>query len=156
MNEILGSGLITAGLVDLDGSFLIQLVVFGIFFVVLNMLVVKPMIAAHDARYAKMEGARKEAQSTDLRAARARAEYEENLDKVRQEALETRDAIRAEAQQAQRTALNAAQTSAEAEEESANQARHTKREAAFADASKEAQVLADAIVERLIGKGGRS
>ena len=115
MNEILGSGLITAGLVDLDGSFLIQLVVFGIFFVVLNMLVVKPMIAAHDARYAKMEGARKEAQSTDLRAARARAEYEENLDKVRQEALETRDAIRAEAQQAQRTALNAAQTSAEAD-----------------------------------------
>ena len=72
MNEILGSGLLTAGLVDLDGSLLIQLIVFGIFFLVLNMLVVKPMIAAHDARYEKMEGARKEAQSTDLRAARAR------------------------------------------------------------------------------------
>ena len=156
MNEILGSGLISAGLVDLDGSLLIQLIVFGIFFIVLNMLVVKPMIAAHDARYEKMEGARKEAQSTDLRAARARAEYEENLDKVRQEALASRDSIRAEAQKIQRTALSDAQASAAAEEEAAGKDRVDKREAAFANASKEAQVLADAIVERLIGKGGRS
>jgi hypothetical protein len=80
MNEIFGSGLLNAGLVDLDGSLLIQLVVFGIFFIVLNILVVKPMIAAHDARYEKMEGARKEAQTMDLQAARARAEYETNLD----------------------------------------------------------------------------
>ena len=156
MNEILGSGLITAGLVDLDGSFLIQLIVFGIFFIVLNLLVVKPMIAAHDARYEKMEGARKEAQSTDLRAARARAEYEENLDKERQKALAARDAIRTEAQKNQRDALSAAQATAADEEEAANKVRTTNREAAFAEAGKEAQVLADAIVERLIGKGGRS
>ena len=156
MNEILGSGLLNAGLVDLDGSLLIQLIVFGIFFLVLNMLVVKPMIAAHDARYEKMEGARKEAQSTDLRAARARAEYEENLDKVRQEALASRDAIRAEAQTTQRAALSEAQTSAAAEEAAAGEARVSDRKAAYAEASKEAQVLADAIVERLIGKGGRS
>ena len=82
MNEILGSGLITAGLVDLDGSFLIQLIVFGIFFIFLNVLVVKPMIAAHDARYSRMEGARKEAETTELQAARARAEYEESLDLI--------------------------------------------------------------------------
>jgi F0F1-type ATP synthase membrane subunit b/b' len=156
MNEIFGSGLLNAGLVDLDGSLLIQLVVFGIFFMVLNILVVKPMIAAHDARYEKMEGARKEAQSTDLKAARARAEYESNLDKVRQEAVATREAIRTDAQKAQRDAISDAQAEATTQESSAQDARTATREAAFADATKEAQILADAIVDRLIGKGGRA
>jgi F-type H+-transporting ATPase subunit b len=156
MNEIFGSGLLNAGLVDLDGSLLIQLVVFGIFFIVLNILVVKPMIAAHDARYEKMEGARKEAQTMDLQAARARAEYETNLDQIRQGAVATRDAIRSDAQKNQRDTISAAQAEATNEASGAQEARTVSREAAFADATNEARMLADAIVEKLIGKGGSS
>ena len=156
MTEIFGSSLMMAGLIDLDGSFLVQLTVFGIFALALNFLVLKPMIAAHDARYAKMEGARVDADAMDLRAARARSEYDENITRIRQDAVSIRDGAKNEAQDRQREALATAQSSASSDEAASNEALKKELDDARVKASAEAETLADAIVSRLLGEGGRS
>lgn len=156
MSEIFGSTLMMAGLIDLDGSLLVQLTVFGIFAIALNFLVIKPMIAAHDARYVKMEGARKDAEAMDLRAARTRSEYDENITRIRQDAVSIRDGARNEALARQREALTAAQSSASSDEAASSEALKKELEAARVETAVEAETLADAIVARLLAKGGRS
>ncbi len=86
-----------AGLVDLDGTFLVQLGIFLVFFLVLRALVVKPMVKAQEARYSRMEGARQQAESMDLRAAEAFTSYDKRMDEARKSAVTIREDLKREA-----------------------------------------------------------
>ena len=86
--------LLMAGLVDLDGTFVVQLGIFVIFAVFLNFLVVRPLMQAQQGRYDRMEGARNESEVLNLRAADAEATYEKSISEARVEAVALRDAAK--------------------------------------------------------------
>lgn len=89
--------ILSAGMVDIDLSALVMLVLFLVFAVLLHMLVLKPLIAAQESRHASMGGAREGASESELRAAELRLEYEARLTKARQDAVLVREQLKNEA-----------------------------------------------------------
>ena len=83
MLQPLQEQIVQAGLVDLDGSYVVQLAIFLVFGLILNLLVVKPLGRLQELRYARMEGARVDAEKMDLRAAEASASYQRQIDDAR-------------------------------------------------------------------------
>ncbi|MCC6528070.1 MAG: ATP synthase F0 subunit B [Polyangiaceae bacterium] len=90
--------ILSAGMVDVDKSLLFMLVLFLVFALLLHKLVLKPLIAAQEKRFASMGGAREGASESELRAAERRLEYESALTKARQEAVLVRDQIKQDAE----------------------------------------------------------
>jgi len=89
---------LSAGMVDVDMSLLIMLVLFLVFAFLLHTLVLKPLIAAQEKRFESMGGAREGASEAELKAAERRLEYESRLTKTRQDAVVVRDQIKQEAE----------------------------------------------------------
>jgi F0F1-type ATP synthase membrane subunit b/b' len=79
MLEFIQEPMIRAGLVDLDATFLVQLVLFIVFAAILNAKIVQPLIRTHEARHVRMAGARVEAERMDLRASEAHTAYQTRL-----------------------------------------------------------------------------
>jgi len=90
--------ILTAGMVDIDLSAVVMLVMFLVFAVLLHVLVLKPLIASQEQRHRSMGGAREGASEAELKAAELRLEYESRLTKARQDAVAVRDQLKAEAQ----------------------------------------------------------
>lgn len=157
MLESIDQSLLQAGLVDLDGTFLFQLALFLLFFVLLNAIVIKPMSKVYDKRYERMEGARKEAEAMDLKAGEALEVYDDKLAVARKAAVGGRDEIKAAADAERRETLAAARAEASKRAEAAAAERQAAQTAALAQADKEAEALAEAIAARLLGgAGGKS
>lgn len=89
---------LSAGMVDVDLSLLIMLVLFLVFAFLLHSLVLKPLIVAQEKRFASMGGAREGASEAELKAAERRLDYESRLTKARQDAVVVRDQIKHEAE----------------------------------------------------------
>ncbi len=105
--------LMLAGLVDLDGTFFIQLGIFILFWMVLQVTVVKPLAKHQDNRYAHLEGARKDAEAMDRRAVESWERYQSELDAARNEAVEVRDLLRQAATEASADMLVTVRTEAD-------------------------------------------
>ena len=86
--------LVLAGLVDLDGTFFIQLGIFILFWMILQVTVVKPIAKHQENRYAHLEGARNDAEAMDRRAVASWERYNAELDAARLDAVEVRDDLR--------------------------------------------------------------
>jgi len=142
------------GPVDIDGTILVQLGIFVVFAVLLNLLVIKPLMAAQQTRYSRMEGARKDATSMDQRTADASSDYEAKITAARQSAVSIRDEIRSEAEsKALEMVTSVRQTTQEtlsgelaALRDSADQTR--------SGLEAEAESIATQIAERLLSDGG--
>lgn len=92
--------------IDLDPTFLIQI---GIFFTtlwVLQKLVFKPLLALFDAREAGIEGARHQAHLLRQEADDKADVYDEQLRKIRLQAGEERDRLRADGLRLERNLLD--------------------------------------------------
>ena len=142
---------VIAGIVDVDASFVFQLGLFLLFFLLMNFLVIRPMLRAHQLRFSRMEGARQDAEAMDLRAARAHAEYEEKITSTRQDAVSERDTIRDKANESRRVAVDEVRKEIADAMAKAQDARSTSLDSALAEVDAQANTLADAIVARLIG-----
>lgn len=90
----LSDQLVLAGLVDLDGTFFIQLGIFIVFWLFLQAIVVKPLTRTQQNRYAHLEGARENAESMDRRAVESWERYNGELTAARNEAVAVRDQLR--------------------------------------------------------------
>ncbi len=112
--QIVKQEVLSAGMVDFDLSLLFMLGLFLVFAVLLHFIVLKPLIAAQEARYKGMGGAREDASAFELRAAEKRLSYEQRLGKARQDAVVIRDAIKNEATTAAQGQTAAAQRDSEA------------------------------------------
>ena len=99
--------ILQAGLVDLDGSYLVQLAIFMVFALILNFLVVRPLGRLQELRYARMDGARVEAEKMDLRAAEANASYQGQITEARTAAVSLRETARDTATSETQTKLDA-------------------------------------------------
>lgn len=85
-------------MIDLDGTFFVQIGIFFVAFLVLRSLVFKPVMALFDAREQAIDGARQAARDMEQEAEGSRAKLEGELKSVRQAANEERENVRGEAQ----------------------------------------------------------
>ena len=156
MLQPLQEHVLQAGLVDLDGSFLVQLGIFLVFWMILNAFVVKPLGRLQELRYARMDGARIEAEKMDLRAAEANASYKGQIDEARSAAVSLREDARNRATEEAQIAVTAVRAEAEKNlaagravlEESATKGRE--------EVAAEVEVLANFIADQLLDSDGKA
>lgn len=140
-----------AGMVDVDLSLVFMLGLFLVFAVLLHFIVMKPIIAAQEARHKGMGGAREDASAFELRAAETRIAYEARLAKARQDAVVIRDAIKKDA-----TAAALDETTAIQRETDARIAAAKGELAKFADKARvemkaQSEALATELAAKLLG-----
>jgi len=105
--NVLSTALLSEGsIIDLDGTIWIQLLLFGIAFLVLRPLVFRPMIALFEARENAIEGSKLEALRLQDEAAAESEEFDEEMRRIRLQAGEERDRLRAEGKRLERTVLD--------------------------------------------------
>ncbi len=97
-----GAGLLAAGVapqainVDVDLTFLVQVVLFVALMLVLKPLLFDPMLRLFEERERRIEGAKLQARKIDDKSASALGKYETEMAKARTAASAERDKIRAE------------------------------------------------------------
>jgi F-type H+-transporting ATPase subunit b len=155
MLQPLQEHILQAGLVDLDGSYLVQLAIFVVFALILNLLVVKPLGKLQELRYARMEGARIEAQKMDLRAADASASYRSRIGDARAEAVGLREAARDQATTEANSRVSAVRDEATRHLEAGREVLDQSAERGRADLEQEVEKLAAYIADRLLDAEGK-
>lgn len=105
---------LSAGMVDFDLSLVFMLGLFVVFAVLLHFIVLKPLIAAQEARHKGMGGAREDASAFELKAAETQNAYEARLSKARQDAVVIREAIKKDAGEQAHATIAAAQSETDA------------------------------------------
>jgi len=105
LSAFLGALLSGGSIIDLDGTVFVQLAMFFVAFVVLYVLVFKPMVALLDARDLAIEGAKDEAKHLDAEVLEKQASFEAELKRVQGTAGEERERLRAEGQELERKLL---------------------------------------------------
>jgi len=105
LSAFLGVLLSGGSIIDLDGTVFVQLAMFFVAFVVLYVLVFKPMVALLDARDLAIEGAKDEAKHLDAEVLEKQASFEAELKRVQGTAGEERERLRAEGQELERKLL---------------------------------------------------
>ncbi|UJR81922.1 ATP synthase subunit b [Sandaracinus amylolyticus] len=139
-------------MIDLDGSLLIQLLIFFVAFELLRRLVFRPMIALFDAREAAIDGAKREARSLETEAEEKLKAFESEMKKVRAEAAADRDSIRQDAQRLERELLAKARVEADGMLGDATAKMQSDATAIRADMKKTVPALAGQIAEKLLGR----
>ena len=82
--------------VDVDFSFLVQLLLFGAFIVFLKPIVFDPMLRLFEERERRTEGVRHRAREMDAKAAAFFQKYETAMEAVRRDAAKDRERLRAD------------------------------------------------------------
>jgi F-type H+-transporting ATPase subunit b len=106
MNVLFTALLSEGSIIDLDGTIWIQLVLFGIAFFILRPLVFRPMVALFEARENAIEGSKLEALRLQDEAAAESEEFDEEMRRLRLQAGEERDRLRAEGKHLERAVLD--------------------------------------------------
>jgi F-type H+-transporting ATPase subunit b len=105
MNVLFTALLSEGSIIDLDGTIWIQLGLFGIAFFVFRPLIFRPMIALFEARENAIEGAKLDALRLQDEASAESEEFEVEMRRLRLQAGEERDRLRAEGKRLERTLL---------------------------------------------------
>lgn len=82
--------------VDIDLTFVAQIVLFSTFIVILKPLLFDPLLRVFEERERRTEGAKLEAREMDEKAGELLLRYEAEIDKIRREAGVEREKLRAE------------------------------------------------------------
>jgi F0F1-type ATP synthase membrane subunit b/b' len=147
--------ILQAGTVDLDGSYLVQLAIFMVFAVILNFLVVKPLGRLQELRYARMAGARIEAEKMDLRSAEARNSYQGSITDARNTAVGIRETARDAATATVRNSVEAVKGEATKSLEAGRAVLGQSAEKSRSQLEQEVESLATLITNELLNtKGG--
>jgi len=147
--------ILQAGQVDLDGSYLVQLAIFMVFAVILNFLVVKPLGRLQEMRYARMAGARIEAEKMDLRAAEARNSYQGSITEARTAAVNLRESARDAATASVRTSVDAVKEESAKSLEAGRAVLSESADKSREQLEQEVEALATLIADELLStKGG--
>jgi F-type H+-transporting ATPase subunit b len=104
--HVLFTALLSEGsIIDLDGTIWIQLGLFAVAFLVFRPLIFRPMIALFEAREAAIEGSKLEALRLQDEASAESEEFDVEMRRLRLQAGEERDRLRAEGKRLERTVL---------------------------------------------------
>ena len=103
----LSSALLAGGsIIDLDGTFFVQLAIFAIAFITLRSLVFGPMLLLFEAREEAIEGAKAEAKQLQAGAEEAGHSFDEKMREVRLKAGQEREQLRTEGMRLEQTVLD--------------------------------------------------
>jgi F-type H+-transporting ATPase subunit b len=138
--------------IDLDGTFLIQLSLFAVAFVVLRTLVFRPMMALFDARERAIEGAQKEARSLESEGEEKVRTFEDQMRRAKVTAAEEKERLRVEGVQLERSILE--QVRGETHQMLRDADDQLRREAANVrlEMRTKAPILAKEIAQKLLGR----
>ncbi len=142
----------SGSLIDLDGTFFVQLIIFGLAYVVLRTFVFKPIMATLDAREEAIEGARRDARTYEQEALDKEAEFDQELRRVRLAAGDDREQLRAEAKELETTLLEKVRSETQSMLDEADEkltAEYNRARKAIEDETPE---LARSIASQLLGR----
>lgn len=106
MNVLLTALLSEGSIIDLDGTIWIQLGLFAVAFLIFRPLIFRPMVALFEAREHAIEGSKLEALRLQDEAAAEDQEFDVEMRRLRLQAGEERDRLRAEGKRLERTVLD--------------------------------------------------
>ncbi|MBL8623925.1 MAG: hypothetical protein JNK64_21640 [Myxococcales bacterium] len=139
-------------LIDIDGTVIIQFVLFVVMFFAANKLLFQPYLKLRAKRIAGIDGARAEAERMSAEADGKLADYEGKLAAARAKAAAEQRKIRAEAAAHEREVSDKARTAATAAMETASATVKRETEAARAELVPQAQLIARRMAKQLLGR----
>lgn len=105
--HVLFTALLSEGsIIDLDGTIWVQLGLFAVAFLLFRPLIFRPMVALFEAREKAIEGSKLEALRLQDEAAAGTEEFDAEMRRLRLQAGEERDRLRAEGQRLERAVLD--------------------------------------------------
>ncbi|MCB9632092.1 MAG: ATP synthase F0 subunit B [Sandaracinus sp.] len=147
------SALLSEGsIIDLDGTFFLQLVIFWIAYFILKATVFKPILAVLDAREETIEGSKREAKEVEHEAKAKQKEFEDQLATVRTRGNEEREKLRAEAKHLESTLLDKVRQETQTELREAEETLATEGRKARKDIETQTPVLAREIASKLLAR----
>ncbi len=139
-------------LIDLDGTVLIQFALFLVMYLITNKMLFQPYLALRERRRAGIEGARAEAERMTAEADSKLADYEKQLAVARAKGNEEGRKLRGEAIAHERDVTEKARTAAQKAIEEAGAKMRTEVEDARTKLMPEANVLAQKMASKLLGR----
>jgi F-type H+-transporting ATPase subunit b len=106
MNVLFTALLSEGSIIDLDGTIWIQLGLFTVAFLVFRPLIFRPMVALFEAREQAIEGSKLEALRLQDEASAESEEFDVEMRRLRLQAGEERDRLRAEGKRLERTVMD--------------------------------------------------
>ena len=152
MNVLFTALLSEGSIIDLDGTIWIQLALFGIAFFLLRPLVFRPMIALFEARENAIEGSKLEALRLQDEAAAEGEEFEEEMRRIRLQAGEERDRLRAEGKRLERAVLERVREETDKQLGAADKQLATEASKLRAELTGSVPVLARQIASKLLSR----
>ncbi len=139
-------------LIDVDGTVVVQFVLFLVMYVVANKMLFQPYLALRERRRAGIEGARAEAERMTAEADAKLADYEKRLASARAKGNEEGRKLRGEASAHERDVTEKARTSAQKAIDEASTKMRAEVEEARGKLMPEANVLAQKMASKLLGR----
>ncbi|HEY4104043.1 MAG TPA: ATP synthase F0 subunit B [Polyangiaceae bacterium] len=138
---------------DFDRTVLVQIIIFTLLMVVLKPLLFDPVLKVFSLREERTEGARATARELQEKAGELLQRYEKELERVHQVAAEERETLRAETTKLEAQILNEAREVTTRIVEEGRKKIETEVNAIRFDLGKEAERVAQLIVDRVSGQG---
>lgn len=138
--------------VDLDLTFVVQLVLFVGLTLVLKPVLFDPMLELFEEREKRIDGAKVQARHIDEKSATALAKYEAEMAKARAAANAEREKIRAAALKREQEILAEVRASTGKMIEDGKRAAHAEAERVRAALSSEASTMARELASRVLGR----
>jgi F-type H+-transporting ATPase subunit b len=152
----LGALLLGGAIIDLDGTFFLQAVIFGLLYVFLRFVVFKPVMAVLDARETATDGAKDEARDLEAQAKEKLAAFENEMTRVKVELSAERDKVRKDGTALERELLSKARTDADAILAEASKTIEAESAQVRSHMKSAVPALAADIANKLLGEKGAS
>jgi F-type H+-transporting ATPase subunit b len=139
-------------LIDIDGTVLVQFVLFLLLYLIANRMLFQPYLALRERRKAGIEGAREEADRMTGEADAKLAEYEQQLATARAKGNEEGRKLRAEASAHERDVTDKARAAAQKSIDEAGDKMRAQVEDARKQLMPQATQLAQKMASKLLGR----
>jgi F-type H+-transporting ATPase subunit b len=139
-------------LIDLDGTLIVQWVLFLIVMLICSQLLFKPYLKLRDSRRKNTEGAREEAHSMQKRAHDMLESYDQQLQRARTRGAEERQRLRSEGAGYEREVVGAARDEAQKALDAARQRINGEASTARKQLEAQSTLLTQQIVRKILGR----
>jgi F-type H+-transporting ATPase subunit b len=139
-------------MIDLDGTFFLQMAIFFALFAVLYTALFKPLMGVFDARESAIDGAKQKSRELEVSAEEKFQRFETEMKKVRIEATQERDRVRQDALNLERELLSKSRAEADKMMKEADATLTQEGAKVRAEILASAPQLASDIAERLLGR----
>ncbi len=152
MNVLFTALLSEGSIIDLDGTIWLQLGLFAIAFFLFRPLIFRPMVALFEAREQAIEGSKLEALRLQDEAAAETEEFDEEMRRLRLQAGEERDRLRAEGKHLERSVLDRVRQETEKQLAEADQRLAAQASKLRAEMQNDVPTLAKQIASKLLSR----